>query len=140
MLYHNYNILNIYNPANQTKSELLENFVVRLREFEHLANQIKSDKMKNPSRHYLLLGQRGSGKTTLLLRLYHEISDAPEVNQWLIPVRFDEEQYHIRTVCKLWENVALQLEEEKDEKFFGLYEQMQNHIDDRITRSNAITI
>ncbi len=130
MLYHNYNILNIYNPANQTKSELLENFVVRLREFEHLANQIKSDKMKNPSRHYLLLGQRGSGKTTLLLRLYHEISDAPEVNQWLIPVRFDEEQYHIRTVCKLWENVALQLEEEKDEKFFGLYEQMQNHIDD----------
>jgi TPR repeat protein/DNA-binding transcriptional ArsR family regulator len=130
MVYHNYNILNIYNPANQTKSELLENFVVRLREFEHLSNQIKSDKMKNPSRHYLLLGQRGSGKTTLLLRLYHEICDAPEVNQWLIPIRFDEEQYHIRTVCKLWENVAQQLEEEKDEAFYGLSEQMQNHIDD----------
>jgi TPR repeat protein/DNA-binding transcriptional ArsR family regulator len=130
MLYHNYNVFNIYNPANQTKSELLDNFVVRLREFEHLANQIKTDKMKGPPRHYLLLGQRGSGKTTLLLRLYHEIHDAPEVNEWLIPVRFDEEQYHIRTVCKLWENVVLQLEEERDEGFYGLYDRMQRHIDD----------
>jgi len=131
MLHRNYNMLNIYNPANQTKSELLDNFVVRLREFDHLAHEITSDKMKNPPKHYLILGQRGSGKTTLLLRLYHEIHDAPEVNKWLIPIRFDEEQYNIRTVCKLWENIALQLEDESDEKFDGLHEEMQRHIDDK---------
>jgi TPR repeat protein len=130
MLYHNYNTLNIYNPANQTKKELLDNFVVRLKEFDHLVHEIKTDKMKNPPRHYLLLGQRGSGKTTLLLRLFHEIHDAPEVNKWLIPVRFDEEQYHIRTVYKLWENIALQLEEEADGGFYNLYENMQRHVDD----------
>ncbi len=127
----NYNILNIYNPANQTKNELISNFVVRVEEYNEILKAIENDKMQSPTRHYIMQGQRGSGKTTLLLRLYYEVKDSPELQKWLMPIRFDEEQYNVRTLYKLWENVAIYLEEELAEGFSGLYDEMQKYIEER---------
>jgi hypothetical protein len=42
----NYNILNIYNPANQTKKELISNFVVRVKEYNEILKAIENDNMQ----------------------------------------------------------------------------------------------
>ncbi|MFA6597621.1 MAG: hypothetical protein WCS69_07850 [Ignavibacteriaceae bacterium] len=112
----------IYNPANQSAEEIISNFVVRTQEFEELFTAIKNDKMEKPSQHYIIQGQRGYGKTTLLLRLKYEILNDKELNSWLIPVMFDEEQYSVRILAKLWEEVIDVLESE-DPAFTGLTDQ-----------------
>ena len=118
----------VYNPANQNEAELIANFVIRRKEFNNLITEIKNDDMKYPPQHFIIQGQRGSGKTTLLLRLYYEIKNDNELNQWLVPVIFNEEQYNIRTLYKLWENLASYLEDENEE-FYGIYDEIQQYTD-----------
>jgi hypothetical protein len=108
-------IANTYNPHNQTEDELIEGFVVRKKEFEALYDTIKSDAMQHPPQHAIIHGRRGSGKTTFLLRLYYEVKRDESLNQWLLPFIFNEEQYSIRTLYKLWEGVAVGLENEYEE-------------------------
>ncbi len=117
-------IANTYNPHNQTEDELIEGFVVRKKEFEALYGDIKSDSMQRPPQHTIIHGRRGSGKTTFLLRLYYEIKRDASINQWLLPLIFNEEQYSVRTLYKLWESVAIGLENEYEE-FSGLPDVMQ---------------
>jgi TPR repeat protein/nucleoside-triphosphatase THEP1 len=117
----------IYNPDRQLPQELINNFVVRLREYRGIFDDIKTSTMRNPEQHYIVQGPRGSGKTTLLLRIYYEIMNNRNLKQWLIPIMFSEEQYHIRTLCRLWESVAELLEEY--EGFSGLYEQFEKSLE-----------
>lgn len=123
------NLPGIYNPANQPKEELIANFVVRVKEFNTIFDKIKKDKMDKPPQHYIIQGQRGSGKTTLLLRLFHAVSDEPTLQDVLIPVIFDEEQYGVRTLYKFWEEIANYLEETHIDMFDGLYDEMMTHVD-----------
>jgi len=109
----------VFNPAMQSSEEIVANFVVRLGEFNELIHALETDRMEKPPQHYLIQGQRGYGKTTLLLRLKIEIIRDADLNAWLIPIMFDEEQYHIRSLAGLWEEVIRILEEE-DEAFAGL--------------------
>lgn len=129
MLPTKFNFPAVYNPANQTRSELVANFVVRLKEYDTIFDRIKRDKMITPAQHYIVQGVRGTGKTTLLLRLAYAIMDSKRLSKWLIPVIFDEEQYSIRTLFKFWEEVTLYLEDERPEMFTGLYDEMQKYID-----------
>ncbi len=119
----------VYNPASQTKEELIANFVVRLDEFQTIFDVIKTDGMDAPPRHFIIQGQRGMGKTTLLLRLYHAVDDDEQLKQYLIPVLFGEEQYGIRTLYKLWEETALYLEEKFGPLFAGIYDEMQEYME-----------
>ncbi|MDP2207172.1 MAG: tetratricopeptide repeat protein [Bacteroidota bacterium] len=114
-----FKIPSIYNPATQTAEEIISNFVVRLKEFDELFETIKTDQMINPPQHYIIQGQRGYGKTTLLLRINIEIKNDRALNSWLIPVMFDEEQYSVHTLAKLWEEV-IEILEDQDESFSGL--------------------
>ncbi|MCF7885138.1 MAG: tetratricopeptide repeat protein [Candidatus Marinimicrobia bacterium] len=118
------NLPKIYNPHNQSKKELIENFVVRLDIFQNIFDDIKSSNMKHPEQHYIVQGVRGQGKTTLLLRLAYEIENDPDLNDWLIPVIFSEEQYGITKLYKLWEYIAGYLKKYKG--FEHLYGQMEN--------------
>ncbi len=111
----------IYNPLNQTEEETLKNFVVRQKEFQCIFNDIKSSAMSHPEPHYIIQGQRGQGKTTLLLKLYYEIRRDNQLNRFIIPLIFKEEQYHIGSLFDLWAHTAEVLEEE-DPEFRGLYE------------------
>jgi len=129
MLPTRFNFPAIYNPANQTKEELIANFVVRMKEFNTIFDVIKKDEMKTPPQHFIIQGPRGSGKTTLLLRLFYALADDKKLEKFLIPVIFDEEQYNIRTLFKLWEEIALYLEEEHESLFHGLYDEMQKYIE-----------
>ena len=118
----------IYNPDNQTKEQLIDSFVVRLKTFERLFTDIKAATMQSPEQHYLIEGKRGMGKTTLLLRLGYEIENDKNLNPWLIPIVFNEEEYSIRRLYKLWERIAVLLED-KDESFTGIYEDMDESYD-----------
>ncbi len=109
----------IYNPANLSANEIIESFVIRTKQFSDLLAEIKRDRMKHPPQHFIIQGQRGSGKTTLLLRLYYEIQRDDGLKEWMIPVIFSEEQYNVRTLFKLWEELAVHLEKESDQ-FAGL--------------------
>ena len=117
------NSLNLYNPNNSTEEELVDSFVVRVKEFQKIFKDIKNSDMKYPEQHYIIEAEKGYGKTTLLKRLYFEIKRDTELNERLIPVILPEEQYNIRKLFKLWEVTSQQLEMESDE-FIGLYNEM----------------
>ena len=95
----------VFNPHNQTSKEIVANFVVRLGVFNEIFNAVRKDKMDKPPQHFIIQGQRGYGKTTLLLRLNLEIKSDSKLSKWLIPVMFDEEQYSVHTLAKLWEEI-----------------------------------
>ena len=114
----------IYNPDNLTKTELIDSFVIRTWEFEEIFGMIKKDAMEFPPQHIIIQGQRGTGKTTLMLRIYYAIKDDKNLNKWLIPIKFDEEQYGIRTLAKFWFEVAEYLETESQD-FIGIVNEME---------------
>lgn len=116
-------IASIYNPDLLPKEQLIRTFVVRVKKFEKLFADIKSSKMEHPEQPVLIVGLRGMGKTTLLLRLAYEIENDPELNSWLLPIVFNEEEYGVTRLFKFWETVAQYLEH-KDATFVGLYDQM----------------
>ena len=113
----------IYNPATQSPQELIENFVVRTELFHDIFEDIKQSDMKHPEQHYIIQGIRGQGKTTLLLRIAYEMERDVELRKRLIPIVFNEEQYNISRLFKLWETVAEYLDEMGEIK--GLYDKMQ---------------
>ncbi|MCF7918641.1 MAG: sel1 repeat family protein [Candidatus Cloacimonetes bacterium] len=114
----------IYNPASQTRQELIDSFVVRLELFHEIFQEIQSSDMKHQVQHYIIQGIRGQGKTTFLWRLAYEIQIDQDLNKWLLPVVFSEEQYSVRKLFKLWELTAEYLHEQPG--FGDLYEKMQN--------------
>jgi len=111
-------VANIYNPQNQTKEQLIEGFVAREKTFQKLLKVIKEAKMDVPEQHYLIQGRRGMGKTTLIMRLFYAIEDDLELNDWLIPLVFNEEEYGIRRLFGFWERI-LELLEDKIPNFRG---------------------
>ena len=101
----------IYNPAAASKDWLIEHFVVRTKVFEKIFKDILNGKMEYPEQHYIIQGQRGMGKTTLLLRLKYEIENTKELNNWLIPVFFNEESYDLTSLSNLWEKLIKYLDD-----------------------------
>ena len=118
----------IYNPATQTREELIENFVVRTALFQDIFQDIEKSEMKYAEQHYIIQGVRGQGKTTLLLRLAYEIQNDSALCKRVIPVIFNEEQYNISRLFKLWETTAEYLDEHGEIQ--GLYHEMQKLDDD----------
>ena len=121
-------VSHIYNPLNQTEEEIRKNFVVRGKELNTIFNDIKSSSMDNPEPHYIIQGQRGQGKTMLLLKLYYEIKNHKKLNKFIIPVIFNEEQYHMNTLFDLWSHTAEKLEEESQD-FSGLHHAVEETYD-----------
>ncbi len=118
----------IYNPASQPAEEIVANFVIRLQEFNELFTAIKKGRMDKPPQHFMIQGQRGYGKTTLLLRLNYEMRNNKDLSQWLLPVMFDEEQYNVYTLAKLWEEVIDVLEDQYP-SFAGLSDKIDSLYD-----------
>jgi TPR repeat protein len=118
----------IYNPASQSAEEIVANFVIRLQEYNELFTAIKKGTMDKPPQHFMIQAQRGYGKTTLLLRLNHEMKNDKELSQWLLPVIFNEEQYNVHTLAKLWEEV-IDVLEDQDESFAGLSDKIDSLYD-----------
>ncbi len=116
----------LFNPDEETKEMLIATFAIRKDIFQKIFKIIKSSSRDTAPQHFLLVGQRGMGKTTLLLRLKYEMENDPELNQYLLPVRFSEEQYQIGCLPDLWEETAIYLES-LNPRFAGLKDEMLQH-------------
>lgn len=115
------------NTGNKSKKVLTDGFVVRLKTFQTIFQDIDPGSQASRLNNYLIIGQRGAGKTTLLHRLKYAIEDDPKLNQRLIPIMFNEEQYHLTELLNLWESISEQLEELPE--FRGIYDQLQSNLD-----------
>ncbi len=120
-------VSHLYNPATQTKQELLDGFVARQKEFRRIMRDINQSQLDEVSQNFLITAQRGMGKTTLLLRLEYEINFIPKLSH-LIPIRLTEEQYNIVCLCDLWGVVADSLED--IEGFEDIVEQLESAMDE----------
>jgi len=87
-------------------------------------NSIKADQPGKTPQHHILQGLRGMGKTTLMYRVYYQVLKEYR-KKGLVPVIFGEEQYSIRTLYKLWEQVARFLEDNEPD-YSGTWYQMQD--------------
>ena len=115
----------IYNPRNQSPKELIEHFVVRKKNFQKIFEDIRTSTMKYPEQHYMVEGKRGMGKTTLLLRLAYAIEHDLKLSKWLLPLNFNEEEYSVRKLFRLWERIIQLMEDKDPETFGGLFAQAE---------------
>ncbi|MFY0598492.1 MAG: SEL1-like repeat protein [Cyclobacteriaceae bacterium] len=113
----------IYRPQHKPENELKEDFVIRLSEYEKIMTSIRSERLDKSAQHMILQGMRGMGKTTLMHRVFYQVKEEFR-GKGLIPVIFGEEQYGVRTLYKLWEQVALYLEDNESE-YAGIWYELQ---------------
>lgn len=113
------------NTGIKLKENLIQEFVVRMDEFERLKKSLFS-KADSNQQNSIIIGQRGAGKTTLVHRLYYYILDDISLSEKYFPIIFSEEQYGLSDLTSLWENIAVNLED--NFKVEGLSEEIGNII------------
>jgi hypothetical protein len=119
-----------YIPDEMDEKVFLSKFVVRNDEFEEIFEEIQNSDYQVPNQHYILIGQRGQGKTTLLRKIMLEVQRGIQLSSFLLPVKFAEEQYQIRSLCRLWEEVADYLQSIYEEEFTSILDDMESHIEE----------
>jgi ATPase subunit of ABC transporter with duplicated ATPase domains len=119
-----------YTPDEMSETEFLNRFVVRHEVFEEIFEELKEADYSVPNQHYIIIGQRGQGKTTLLRKLKIEVEKDKKLSKFLLPVKFSEEQYRVRQLCRFWEEVADYLQTYYEEIYDGLLDEIEEHIDD----------
>ncbi len=92
-----------YQSANLTDRQVIDNFVVRTKEFERVMAEVRTTKTGNSFQHYVFVGRRGSGKSTLLRRIQAEIAEDKELKKQFIVVNLSEEQAGIYKLHDLWD-------------------------------------
>ncbi len=119
-----------YTPDEIDEEEFLDRFVVRTDEFNDLYEALTKTDYRKPQQHFIVVGQRGQGKTTLLRRIMIAVEQDEELSRFLIAVKFTEEQYQIRSLCRLWEEVADYLQSLHSEEFGDILDKMEEHFGD----------
>jgi len=119
-----------YTPDEMSENEFLTRFVVRKEIFEEIFEELQEADYSVPNQHYIMIGQRGQGKTTLLRKLKLEVEKDKKLSKFLIPVKFSEEQYRVRQLCRLWEEVAGYLQTYYEDIFESISDEIEQHIDD----------
>jgi len=119
-----------YIPDEIPQEEFLKYFVVRNEIFEEIFKEIQDSDYGVANQHYIIIGQRGQGKTTLLRKVQIEVENDKKLAKFLIPVKFAEEQYQIRSLSRLWEEVADYLQSLHEELFPHVLDDMEKHFDD----------
>lgn len=119
-----------YTPDEIEQEAFLTRFVIRTQEFDDLYQSLCDGDYAVPQQHCIVVGQRGQGKTTLLRRLMIAVENNEQLSTFLIPVKFAEEQYQIRSLSRLWEEVADYLQSIYPQEFHDILDQMEAHFDD----------
>ncbi|KDC50167.1 tetratricopeptide repeat protein [Pseudoalteromonas fuliginea] len=119
-----------YTPDEIDETEFLAKFVVRNHDFDDIFDDIKNSDYKVPSQHFIIVGQRGQGKTTLLRKIKLAVQAESTLTDFLIPIKFSEEQYQIRSLSRLWEEIADYLQCTAEDAFATIHDDMESHFDD----------
>ena len=92
-----------FNPGTlQTDAEVIEQFVVRHREFGILRDVLERNARSSTCQHLLVVGPRGRGKTMLLARAAAELRTSETLRRRFLPVRFTEESYEVFDIGDFW--------------------------------------
>ncbi|WP_263833529.1 AAA family ATPase [Sulfurospirillum oryzae] len=119
-----------YTPDEMNEEDFLSRFAVRKEIVETIFSDLKTSDYNVPNQNYLIIGQRGQGKTTLLRKLQLDVKNDVSLSAFLLPVKFAEEQYQIRSLCRLWEEVAEYLQVIYPEIFPTISDDMEVHYED----------
>ncbi|WP_257325189.1 NACHT domain-containing protein [Pseudoalteromonas rhizosphaerae] len=119
-----------YTPDEIDEKEFLAKFVVRNHDFDDIFDDIKNSDYTVPSQHFIIVGQRGQGKTTLLRKIKLAVQAEPTLADFLIPIKFSEEQYQIRSLSRLWEEIADYLQCTAEDDLATIHDDMESHFDD----------
>ncbi len=113
-----------------SEDEFLKRFVVRLEIFQEIFDDIKSSDYSIPNQHYIIIGQRGQGKTSLLRKIEIEVKNDDKLSTFLLPIKFAEEQYQIRSLSRFWEEIADYLQSLYTDIFPSILDDMEEHFED----------
>ena len=91
----------LYNPRPESVDT---EFIVHPHIYDRLWQDLTDSKMEHPEQHYLISGEHGSGKTTLLAQLHKSALQQPPIST-LQSLFFNEEEYSIRHLYRLWERI-----------------------------------
>ncbi|MFW2600207.1 ATP-binding protein [Aliarcobacter butzleri] len=119
-----------YTPDEMSEDEFLKRFVIRLEIFQEIFDDIKSSDYSIPNQHYIIIGQRGQGKTSLLRKIEIEVKNDDKLSTFLLPIKFAEEQYQIRSLSRFWEEIADYLQSLYAEIFPTILDDMEEHFED----------
>lgn len=119
-----------YTPDEMPEDEFLKRFVVREKVFEEIFKDIKASDYEVANQHFIIVGQRGQGKTTLLRKFFIETKKDKVLSKFLIPVKFAEEQYQIRSLSRLWEEVADYLQSIHEDIFPNILDDLEEFFED----------
>jgi tetratricopeptide (TPR) repeat protein len=119
-----------YNPDEINEQEFLSKFVVRQHDFDDIFEDLKQSDYEVANQHYIVVGQRGQGKTTLLRKIMLEVKADEKLSTFILPIKFSEEQYQIRSLSRLWEEVADYLQAFYREDFVSILNDMECLFDD----------
>lgn len=100
------------NTGSKSKKAIVDGFVVRLKEFNEIFENLKRTSSFSNKQHYLIIGQRGAGKTSLMHRLNYAVEDEDSLSEKVYPIIFTEEQYFLSELVNLWENIGNHLEDQ----------------------------
>ncbi len=98
-----------YQSANLSDAQIIDNFVVRTKEFERVMADIRTTDKDSSFQHYVFVGRRGSGKSTLLRRIQAEVCTDPALKEKFIVTNLSEEQAGIYKLYDLWDYVIRDL-------------------------------
>ena len=96
-------VLRKFNPGTfQSDEEVIEQFVVRHREFGILMDVLGNNAGASICQHTLIVAPRGRGKTMMLARVAAELRASEELRRHFLPVRFMEESYEVFHAGEFW--------------------------------------
>lgn len=98
-----------YQSANLGDEQIIENFVVRQKEFAKVMSDIRTTDKKSSFQHYIFVGRRGSGKSTLLRRIQAEVNTDKKLQKRFFVANLSEEQAGIYKLHDLWDYVTREL-------------------------------
>ena len=92
-----------FNPGTlQSDREVIDQFVVRHREFGILMDIVRHNVGGEVCQHTLVIAPRGRGKTMMLARVAAELRTSEALRSTFLPVRFMEESYEVFDVGEFW--------------------------------------
>ena len=102
-----------FNPGTfQSDEEIIQQFVVRQREFNTVLEVLRENLDASSCQHVLVVAPRGRGKTMLLARIAAELRTNAILSKHMWPVRLMEENQEIFTLADFWIEVLFHLAQE----------------------------
>ena len=120
-----------FNPGTfQSDEEVIEQFVVRKREYDTILEVLRGNIGSPSCQHTLISAPRGRGKTMLLARIAAEIRTKDELSEHLMPVRFMEENQEISNMADFWLETLFHLAQESATHDPALVAQLRSTYED----------